>query len=68
MARRYPGNDQVDLLCADAYTPYSDEPLEDVLAPFVRWARTEAPEVPSSSASSAPAWVNLARERGGSTT
>lgn len=42
----YPGNDQVEWLCADAYTPYPDEPLKGVLAPFMTWAGKQAPDLP----------------------
>jgi hypothetical protein len=35
----YPGDDQVDWLCADAYTVEPTLPLEDVLAPFYAWAK-----------------------------
>lgn len=42
----YPGNDQVDWLCADAYTPYPDEPLKEILAPFLSWAHDQAPDLP----------------------
>jgi hypothetical protein len=41
-AQYYPGDDQVDWLCADAYTLYPNEPLEDVLAPFLAWAKSHA--------------------------
>ncbi len=42
----YPGDDQVEWLCADAYSRYPAEPLEDVLAPFLDWAEKQAPDVP----------------------
>jgi hypothetical protein len=35
----YPGSDQVDWLCADAYTLDPGQPLEDLLAPFLSWAQ-----------------------------
>lgn len=35
----YPGDDQVDWLCADSYTVSPSEPLADGLAPFFDWAR-----------------------------
>ena len=41
-AEYYPGDDQVEWLCADAYTPYPNEPLEEVLAPFLDWAKSHA--------------------------
>jgi hypothetical protein len=34
----YPGDDEVDWVCADAYTLDPRTPLETVLAPFLRWA------------------------------
>lgn len=42
----YPGNDQVDWLCADAYTRDPTEPLQPVLEPFLAWAYAQAPDVP----------------------
>ncbi len=45
-AKYYPGDDEVEWLCADAYTPYPNTPLEEVLAPFLDWAGSEAPDVP----------------------
>jgi hypothetical protein len=35
----YPGDDQVDWLCADAYAVTPDEPLADGLKSFLGWAR-----------------------------
>ena len=35
----YPGDDQVDWLCADAYTVEPAEPLEPVLESFFAWAK-----------------------------
>ncbi len=35
----YPGDDQVDWLCADAYTVEPTEPLQTVLEPFFAWAK-----------------------------
>lgn len=37
-AEYFPGDDQVDWLCADAYTATPDEPLSSVLEPFINWA------------------------------
>lgn len=37
-AEFFPGEEQVDWLCADAYTGTPEEPLETVLAPFLHWA------------------------------
>jgi hypothetical protein len=42
----YPGNDQVEWLCADAYSRYPAEPLEGVVAPFLDWAAKQAPDLP----------------------
>ena len=36
----FPGDDQVEWLCADAYTLTPEEPLADVLAPFFTWAES----------------------------
>ncbi len=41
-AEYYPGDDEVEWLCADAYTPYPNTPLEQVLAPFLDWAESHA--------------------------
>ncbi|WP_205471507.1 oligosaccharide flippase family protein [Nocardioides sp. SYSU D00038] len=38
-ARFYPGDDQVDWLCVDAYPFKELVPLADLLAPFLAWAR-----------------------------
>ena len=35
----YPGDDQVDWLCADAYTHSPATPLRTVLEPFLDWAK-----------------------------
>ncbi len=37
-ASYYPGDDQVDWLCADAYTRTPTVPLADILDPFLAWA------------------------------
>lgn len=39
--RYYPGDDQVDWLCADSYTVEPTEPLETGLTPFFDWARSK---------------------------
>ncbi|MGH3659365.1 MAG: glycosyl hydrolase, partial [Micromonosporaceae bacterium] len=38
-AEFYPGDDQVDWLCVDAYAGDDMRPLEDVIGPFMRWAK-----------------------------
>ena len=37
--RYYPGDEQVDWLCADSYSVTPDVPLEDGLEPFFAWAK-----------------------------
>jgi len=38
--RYYPGDDQVDWVCADVYAGTRLAPLGDLLQPFLSWART----------------------------
>lgn len=35
----YPGNNEVDWVCADVYAPSARQSLQQVAAPFLRWAR-----------------------------
>lgn len=42
----YPGDDQTEWLCADAYTRDPEQPLAEVLDPFLEWAESEAPDKP----------------------
>jgi Glycosyl hydrolase family 26 len=39
--RYYPGDEQVDWLCADSYAVTPDVPLEDGLEPFFAWAKSK---------------------------
>lgn len=42
----YPGDDQTEWFCADAYTADPSEPLADVVEPFLKWTKSQAPDKP----------------------
>ncbi len=64
----YPGNNEVDWLCADIYSASSFQPLQVAAEPFLRWAKTIGKPVmigefaANGSSSSWPSWLLAAGE------